>query len=161
MYRCLSLLAVLVLVTSLSPAPGVAAQSTGAGTDNYDSSELLKNSKDPEFILRNFKTMYVDARTAKYFGSGQIKTALFKNKEFAALHIMIVNDPGLADVVLKVSYTFAWDYPFELRHQSTTAMLLAGKGIGPFSGPAGATSVAREFINAAKPYRVAPDKERK
>jgi hypothetical protein len=118
-----------------------------------DQSELLRNSKDPDFILRNFRTMYVDAHAAQYFGSDQMKAALGKNKEFQKLRIHIVDDPRVADVVLKVSYTFAWDYPFELRHQNTTVVLLAGKGEGPFSGPLGAADVARKFVNAAKPWR--------
>lgn len=119
-----------------------------------DQSELLKNSKDRDFILRNFRTMYVDARDAQYFGSDQMKAALGRNGGFNQLNIRIVDDPSVADVVLKVSYTFAWDYPFELRHQNTTIVLLAGKGQGPFSGPLGAADVARELVNAAKPYRV-------
>jgi hypothetical protein len=32
-------------------------------------------------------------------------------------------------------------------------VLLAGKGSGPFSGPAGAADVARELAKALKPYR--------
>ena len=124
-----------------------------ANPDAPDQSELLKNSKDPDFILRNFKTMYVDAHAANYFGSDQMKAALGKNKEFQKLKIHIVDDPKVADVVLKVSYTFAWDYPFELRHQNTTVVLLAGKGEGPFSGPLGAADVARQFVKIAKPWR--------
>lgn len=124
-----------------------------ANPEAPDQSELLKNAKDPEFILRNFRTMYVDAHAAQYFGSDQMKAALGKNKEFQKLRIHIVDDPKVADVVLKVSYTFAWDYPFELRHQNTTVVLLAGKGEGPFSGPLGAANVARQFVKAAKPWR--------
>jgi len=124
-----------------------------ANPDAPDQSELLKNSKDPDFILRNFRTMYVDAHGAQYFGSDQMKAALGKNKEFQKLRIHIVDDPHVADVVLTVSYTFAWDYPFELRHQNTTIVLLAGKGEGPFSGPLGAADVARQFVKAAKPWR--------
>ena len=55
------------------------------------------------------------------------------------------------DVVLDVTYTFAWDYPFELKDRSTSMVLLAGKGSGPFSGPAGATSVAKELVKLASP----------
>jgi len=118
-----------------------------------DQSELLKKSHDREFILHNFRTMYVEADDAHYFGSDQMKAALGRNKEFQKLGIRMVDDPRVADVVLKVSYTFAWDYPFELRHQNTTFVLLAGKGVGPFSGPLGAADVARQFVNAAKPWR--------
>ncbi|HZD96055.1 MAG TPA: hypothetical protein VE133_17470 [Candidatus Sulfotelmatobacter sp.] len=124
-----------------------------ANPEAPDQSELLRNSKDRDFILRNFHTMYVDAREAKYFGSQQMKAALGQNKEFQKLNIRMVDDPRVADVVLKITYTFAWDYPFELRHQNTTYVLLSGKGDGPFSGPLGAADVARQFANAAKPWR--------
>lgn len=124
-----------------------------ANPDAPDQAELLRNSKDRDFILHNFRTMYVDARDAHYFGSDQLKAALGRNKDFEKLNVRIVDDPRVADTVLKVGYTFAWDFPFELRHQNTTIVLLSGKGEGPFSGPLGAADVARNFVNAAKSWR--------
>ena len=124
-----------------------------ANPDASDPSVLLKNSKDHDFILRNFQTMYVDARDAQYFGSDQMKAALGKNEDFRKLNIHIVDDAHVADTVLTVSYTFAWDYPFALRHQNTTMVLVSGKGEGPFSGPLGAADVARQFVNAVKQWR--------
>lgn len=118
-----------------------------------DESDLLKNSKDPDYILRNFKTMWVDVRDAEYFGGDQMKAALGANEEFRKLNIRIVDDPQVADTLLKVSYTFAWDYPFQLKHQNTTMILVSGKGEGPFSGPLGAADVARQFVNAVKKWR--------
>jgi hypothetical protein len=128
---------------------------TQANPDAPDQSELLKNSKDRDFILHNLRTMYVDARDARYFDSRQLKAALGRNKDFEKLNIRMVDDPRVADAVLKVSYTFAWDFPFELTHQNTTIVLLSGKGEGPFSGPLGAADVARNFVNAARPWREA------
>ncbi len=118
-----------------------------------EKSDILSASKDRDFILRHFRTMFVDARKAQYFRSDQMKAALARNKDFAALDIRIVDDPKVADTVLEVGYTFAWEYPFELRHQNTSIVLLAGKGSGPFSGPAGAASVASQFVKIAKPWR--------
>ncbi len=115
-------------------------------------SEVLK-SKDKVFILRNFRTMCVDTRKAEFFGNRQMQAALLRNKDFAGLNVSLVDDPNLADVVLVVEYTFAWDYPFTLRHQNTDMILLAGKGLGAFSGPGGAADVARKLINLLKPYR--------
>jgi hypothetical protein len=126
-----------------------------ANPDASDPSMLLKNSKDHDYILRNFHTMYVDARDAQYFGSDQMKAALGNNEDFAKLNIHIVEDARVADTVLTVGYTFAWDYPFALRHQNTTMVLVSGKGEGPFSGPLGATDVARQFVNAVKAWREA------
>src|SRR5262249_10331680 len=134
----------LLLVLSLAMASLTWAQV--ATPEAPDQSELLKNSKDADYILHNFKTMFVEAKDATYFGSDQMKSALHRNPDFANLNIHIVDDRSVADAVLVVGYTFAWDYPFELRHQNTTMVLLAGKGVGPLSGPAGAASVAREFV---------------
>ena len=117
--------------------------------------EDLTTSRDREFILRHFKTMYVDAHGATYFSSNQLKASLVRNKDFAALNIAIVDDPKTADAILVVGYSFAWDFPFELKHPASSIVLLAGKGTGPLSGIVGATSVAREFVKAATPYRVA------
>jgi hypothetical protein len=154
-----------LLSQSEAPAPRPAPRGTAEATlqlqrtplpdpDAADQSELLKNAKDREFILRNFKTMYVSTGDIKYFDEQQMKSALMRNPDFKKLNIRIVSDRRFADVYLVVSYTFAWDYPFELRHQNTTTALLAGKGEGPFSGPLGAADVAREFVDLAKPWRV-------
>jgi hypothetical protein len=53
-----------------------------------------------------------------------------------------VDDRAVADVVLDVDYTFAWDSPFTLKHQNTSMVLLSGKGSGSFYGPKEASSVA-------------------
>jgi Caspase domain len=126
-----------------------------ATPDGPDISDPLTTSKDKNYVLRNFRTLYVEASGAKFFGADELKAALERNKDFAALNIRVVDDLKLADVVLSVGYTFAWDYPFQLKHQGTSTVLLAGKGSGPFSGPLGAIDVSKEFIKLAKPYRAA------
>jgi hypothetical protein len=123
-----------------------------------EKSEFLATSKDPDYILRNFRTIIVDASHAKYFGNAQMKGALGKNKDFSALKLSLVDDPSVADAILEVGYTYAWDYPFSLKHQNTSLVLISGKGTGPFSGPAGATSVANELVKLLKPYRVSGQK---
>jgi hypothetical protein len=145
------------LVQAMQEKMRKAAQ--GASTDSStrtapEKSELLVDAKDPVIVLRNFKTLLVDASKAVYFGTAQMKAALGQNKGFAPLNVSIVDDHAVADVVLNVSYTFAWDYPFTVKHQNTSVVLLTGKGTGPFSGPAGAASVAAELVKALKPYRV-------
>ena len=153
---------VMVVPPSPPPAPAVRSNeaNSGAVPEAPEKSDLLSASKDRDFILRNLKTMYVEARGAHYFGSDQLKAALGRNKDFEKLNIRIVDDRKVADTVLEVGYTFAWDFPFELKHQNTTIVLLAGKGVGPFSGVAGAASVASEFVKLAKPYRVASEKKK-
>lgn len=121
--------------------------------DAPERSNRLDAAKTADTILRTFKTMYIDARRARHFDSAQVKATLLQNKDFAALQIRTVDDPKLADVVLEVGYTFAWDFPFQLKHLNTATVLFAGKGMGPFSGPAGATSVAKEFVKPLKPFR--------
>lgn len=118
-----------------------------------EKSDTLANSKDPAYILRNFKTMLVIATNAKFFGTEDMKAALGNNKDFRERQVSIVADGAVADTVLEVSYTFAWDYPFTLKHQNTSIVLVSGKGSGPFSGPAGAADVARELAKMLKPYR--------
>src|SRR5258708_33970570 len=123
-----------------------------ATPDSPEQSEKLKNSKDPDFILRNFRTMCVDASEAEFFGSELLKAELGRNDDFAKLNIRMVDDRRVADVGLKVSYTFAWDYPFELRHQNTPTLLISGKGQGPLSGPLCAFDVAHQFAHAVTKY---------
>ena len=69
------------------------------------------------------------------------------------MRIAVVDDPSLADVILEVAYTFMWDYPFSLKHQNTSIVLVAGKG-GGIGGAAGAGSVANELAKLLKPYRL-------
>ena len=102
--------------------------------------------------------MYVDAHAAKYFGSDDMKAILAGNQDFNGLNITIVDDPKIADTILIVSNTFVWDFPFELKHQASSIVLLAGKGVGPLSGHLGAINVASVFVKAAKPYRTSPPK---
>jgi hypothetical protein len=84
-----------------------------------------------------------------------MKAALGKNKEFTAMRIAVVDDPSLADVILEVAYTFMWDYPFSLKHQNTSIVLVSGKGAG-VGGAAAAASVAQELAKLLRPYRSAP-----
>lgn len=72
-------------------------------------------------ILKSFKTMFVNAEMASHFKSAQSKAALARNKGFGDLNVRIVDDYRIADVILDVGYTFAWDFPFALRHQNTPA----------------------------------------
>lgn len=118
-----------------------------------EKSELLAAANAPEDILRTLRTIAVNASRAKYFRTDQMKAALGAHKGFDALGITIVDDLAVADAVLDVGYTFAWDYPFSLNHQNTSMVLLSGKGVGPFSGPAGAASVAAELVKLLKTYR--------
>jgi len=60
-------------------------------------SDMLSASRDANFILRNFKTMYVNGKGAEFFGADQMKSALGSRKDFMALGIQMVDDPKLAD----------------------------------------------------------------
>jgi len=111
-------------------------------------------SPDPDTLKRTFKTMVVDASRAGYFKTPTMKAALASDPGFADLGITMV-DQGAADTVLEVEYKLAWDYPFKLRDWATGALLLQGKGTGPFSGLVGARSVAHEFVALLRPDRPA------
>jgi hypothetical protein len=118
-----------------------------------EKSERLATSKDAGYILRNFKTMWVNASQASLFDTPEMKAALGQDKDFQSLGIVLVDDPMVADVVLEVGYTFAWDYPYTLKHQNSSIVLTSGKGEGPFSAPLGAQSVADELAQTLKTYR--------
>ncbi len=141
-------------VTEAPSVPKETVAKSDVQSDELLRSEVLK-SRDPDFILRNFRTLYVDTRKATWFGDTQMKAALGKNNEFTAMRIAVVDDPSLADVVLEVGYTFMWDYPFTLKHQNTSIVLVAGKG-GAIGGANGAGSVAKELAKLLKPYRTVP-----
>ena len=145
----------------LSLTPQVRSQSPPATAPGApERSDALAASNDKDFVVRNFKTMFVDARNAKYFDAAQLKAQLGRNKDFAKLGITIVEDRNLADTVLEVNYTFAWDYPFVLKHQNSSMVLLSGKGVGPMSGIVGAASVASQFSKVTKPFRQAAQKKK-
>jgi hypothetical protein len=110
-------------------------------------------ASNPDSILRNFKTMAVNASQATFLNDTQVEAALGEDKDFQKLGIVLVNDVRFADVILDVGYTFAWDYPFTLRHQNSSVVLVSGKGEGPFSAPLGAKSVAAQLAKALKGYR--------
>jgi hypothetical protein len=120
-----------------------------------EKSAALAAGKQNDTVLRNFKTLSITAYNATFVDQEALKAALGKNKDFQSLNIAIVDDARVADVILDVSYTFAWDYPFSLKYQNSSVVLLTGKGYGPFSGAAAAASVADELTRALKPYRQA------
>jgi hypothetical protein len=144
-----------VPAASTPAAPTAPATAPQPAQKPADLSIALSTSKDRDFILRHFTTMYVDAH-ADYFGSNQIKAALAQNKDFAGLNIVLVDDSKAADTILLVRHTFGFNFPFELKHQASSIVLLAGKGVGLFSGEVGSVNVANEFVKAAQPYRTSP-----
>ncbi|UCF37771.1 MAG: serine protease [Acidobacteriota bacterium] len=134
------------------PRPAAPREGEETASDDFERSEVLK-SKDKSFILANFRTLWVDTKDAQFFGAQQMQAALGRDKNFLTLGVTIVDTPSIADVVLEIGYTFAWDYPFSLKHVNSGIVLVSGKGSGPFSGAAGAASVARELTKLLKPYR--------
>ena len=119
-------------------AKGVAT--TAATRQGPEKSALLASSKDSDVILRNFRTMFVDASRAAYFGTAQMKAALGENKAFQSVKVSIVDDPGVADAVLTVDYTFAWDYPFVLKHQNTVWCCCRARASAHSRAPPGRTA---------------------
>lgn len=134
---------------------GESAGSLSAAGNTREPSELLAQPPDPRRVLRDFRTLAVDASRAKFFRGDQVRAELFRNKGFGALNVTLVDNPVVADVLLDVGYTFPWDYPFALRHQNTSMVLGSGKGVGPLSGPRGAASVAGEIVRLMRRYRTA------
>ena len=139
------------IITSMQARLAVAKPP--AGLTAPEKSEVMSTVRGSGDILRSFKTLAVDARQASFFDSAQMVAELRKQKDFNILGITIVDDAALADVVLQVSYTFAWDYPYKLVHQNTSVVLLSGTGSGPFSGPEGARSVAAKLVKQLRAAR--------
>lgn len=131
--------AALILLLAPPGAAGQAGEATSAET-----------------IVRTFRILAVDAAGARYFKTPALKAALASDPGFADLGLVMVDDPAGADAILEVSYKFAWDYPFSLRDRATGVVLVHGTGSGPFSGPAGAVSVAHELVELLRPYRQLP-----
>ena len=121
------------------PEPAGRPRDEQTKSKDFTRSEPLQ-SKDKDFIIANFRTLWINAEKAQFFGVEQMQSALAGNKEFGTLNITIVANRSLADVVLEIGYTFAWDYPFSLKHENSGIILFSGKGSGAFSGPAGAAS---------------------
>jgi hypothetical protein len=126
--------------------------------DAPERSERLSSSRDADFILRNFKTLWVNATQAKFFGSTEMKAALAEDKDFQTLGVVLVDDPKVADVVLDVAYTFAWDYPFTLKHQNST-MVLTQERYRPLLGSVGSEERCRGTGQVAKDLSSAGYKE--
>jgi hypothetical protein len=57
-----------------------------------------------------------------------MKAALQTIRTYARLGIVLVNDREMPDVILDIGYTFAWDYPFSLKHQHSSVVLRPQRG---------------------------------
>jgi hypothetical protein len=82
-----------VAVTKSAEPPTPNSPASSARPEAPDKSDLLTNSKDRDYILHHFRTMFVDAKSAQYFASDQLKAALGRNKDFAKLDIRILGFP--------------------------------------------------------------------
>ena len=102
--------------------------------------------------IRNLKTMTIVVH-AVGLSREEVQRALMQNGDFRALGISVVDERTIADAVLDVNYTFAWDYPFTLTSQGV--LLASGKGYGPFSVALGATDVAKKLTALLKSGRQA------
>ncbi len=84
-------------------------------------------SRDPQTILRNFRTVYIDSKTM-WLKANVMKSAIYKKKEFMGWGITVVDQLNLADVVLRIQLISGTeDYTYELQHLNTSITLDSGK----------------------------------
>ncbi len=106
---------------------------------------------DRRALLRDLKSIYVDAESVKSFDAGEMKMALFEDKIFQRLNLEIVDDRDAADGVLTIRQSLKTDYPFELTSRNNQ-LLLRGTALG-YTGEAGARSLALLFSQMVNEYR--------
>lgn len=114
--------------------------------------QVVGSAQSAPATIRDLKTMTIVVHVAG-LSRAEVQRALMQNEDFRSLGISLVEDRAIADAVLEVNYTFAWDYPFALTSQGV--LLASGKGYGPFSVALGATDVARKLTALLKSGRQA------
>jgi hypothetical protein len=111
-------------------------------------SQAQPTEATPADVLRNFKSIHVDAKTV-YIKKGVTEGALFKElqKKHLDLDIAIRTDSS-ADTVLRIERQAVWpmwDYSYRLEHQSSGMVLAAGK-VKAIDGGSAAKQIAQQIV---------------
>lgn len=129
------------------PAPATAlGQNPKAGVDieGPEKSELIA-SRDPKFILRKFRTLYVTSKTV-WLKDEVMKNALRQQPQFTDLGLVLVDNPKLADAVLVTDRVLmTWDFTYNLSHQNTSIILATGK-FTSIDGMTAASVIAKDVV---------------
>jgi len=122
------------------------------------------NARDPNEILRKFRSMYVVSKTI-YAKPEVVQSALQKEPALAAWGIVLVSDPQLADLRLTIDrplFTFTWTY--ELTHQNSGIILDTTRVKGVTDGdiaPQMAHTLAKKIATARGwPKGLEPEKKK-
>ncbi len=119
-----------------------------------ENSEVL-SSRDPQVLMRNFRTIDVQSRST-WIEASAVQAALEKQPEFLAWGLVVVNDPKVADVMLTVDRVlFTWDFTYELTHRNTSIVLHTGK-VTSIDGLHASSTIARRLMDKVKTARAKP-----
>jgi len=130
-----------------------AANKPRAGIDvqGPEKSEPI-SSRDPEVILRQFRTIYVRSKTV-WMKDEVIKNALRQTPEFKSLGLVIVENAKVADALLVTDRVlFTWDFTYSLSHQNTSIVLASGK-FTQIDGITAANTIAKDVLKRVKAAR--------
>ena len=138
-----------------SPAPvPVLGRKPAAGVDieGPEKSELIA-SRDPKFILRKFRTLYVMSKTV-WMKDEVMKNALRQQPQFTDLGLVLVDNPKLADAVLVADRVLlTWDFTYSLSHQNTSIILATGK-FTSIDGMTAAGAIAKDVLRRIQAERM-------
>jgi Trypsin-like peptidase domain len=130
----------------------------GINVEGPEKSDVI-SSRDPEVVLRKFRTLYVKSKTV-WMKDEVIKNALRRHPEFNALGLVLVENPKLADAVLTTDRVLlTWDFTYSLSHQNTSMVLASGK-FTRIDGITAANTIAEDVLQRIKAVRMPPGEEK-
>jgi S1-C subfamily serine protease len=100
---------------------------------------------DPAKLLASSRTLYVTSRS-NIFTSVQLVNELRKRHELTDWNLSLVDESGVADLILEVEHMPAtWEFDFSVRHQRTGVVVTAGK-VYAWGGGDGAPLMASRVV---------------
>ena len=116
-------------------------------------------SAQPIAILKAAKTAVVISRSA-FFTADTLNRALVKEKDFGPLHIVLVQDRRVADLVIEIDRPlFTYHFTYSVIDSRTTIVLFTGR-LTAFDGDSAAGPIAKalvkEFVNVRKSSTPSP-----
>jgi uncharacterized protein YchJ len=122
--------------------------------------QVQQAEQTPADLLRNFKSIYVNANTV-YIKNGVTEGAILKElqKKHLDLEIAIKTDRS-ADAVLTVERQAVWpqwDYSYRMVHEATGVVLAAGK-VRTIDGGSAAKKIAEQVVSRIAQVRTVEKK---
>jgi hypothetical protein len=126
-------------------------------------SQTPAGEQTPADLLRNFKSMYVNAKTV-YIKKGVLEGEILKQlqKKHLDLEIAIKTDAS-AEVLLSVERQAVWpqwDYSYRMEHQAGGVVLAAGK-VKAIDGGSAAKQIAEKVVQRIAEVRNPENQDKK